>query len=163
MQRKRYHQKSVRVVIFELSRVKLDPDIASDMWPKILQHKWLLSEKVGRDVGFRTACIDFLENMDQAVDEYMSYRQLNILNEMGAQTVAREIWDTISDSQPPKQLVQRRVIASADGGGPFQEARRGSLENDLLLRAFRAPVRLISPKQLPASSPGGSSRSLPAC
>ena len=96
--------------IFELSGVKLDPDIASDMWPKILQHKWLLSEKVGRDVGFRTACIDFLENMDQAVDEYMSYRQRNILNEMGAQTVGREIWDTISDSQPPKQLVQRRVI-----------------------------------------------------
>ena len=96
--------------IFELSGVKLDLDIASDMWPKILQHKWLLSEKVGRDVGFRTACIDFLENMDQAVDEYMSYRQRNILNEMGAQTVAREIWDTISDSQPPKQLVQRRVI-----------------------------------------------------
>jgi SpoVK/Ycf46/Vps4 family AAA+-type ATPase len=29
---------------------------------------------------------------------------------MGAQTISREIWDTISDSQPPKQLVQRRII-----------------------------------------------------
>ena len=96
--------------IFELSGKKFDPDIALDMWPKILQHKWLLSEKVGGDVGFRTACIDFLENTEQAVDEYMSYRQRDILNEMGAQTVAREIWDTISDSQPPKQLVQRRII-----------------------------------------------------
>jgi SpoVK/Ycf46/Vps4 family AAA+-type ATPase len=96
--------------IFELSGVKFDPDIASDLWTKIMQHKWLLSEKVRRDVGFRTACIDFLENMEQALDEYMAYKRNDILNEMGAQTIGREIWDTISDSQPPKQLVQRRII-----------------------------------------------------
>ncbi len=96
--------------IFELSGVKFEPDIAQDLWGKILQHKWLLSEKVGRDVGFRTACIDFLENMEQAVDEYLTYKQRDILNELGAQTIGREVWDTISDSQPPKQLVQRRII-----------------------------------------------------
>lgn len=96
--------------IFELSGVKFEPETALELWGKILQHKWLLSEKLGRDVGFRTACIDFLENMEQAVNEYMSYQRKDILTEMGAQTIGREIWDTISDSQPPKQLVQRRII-----------------------------------------------------
>jgi SpoVK/Ycf46/Vps4 family AAA+-type ATPase len=96
--------------IFEISGTKLDPDIAADLWRKILQHKWLMSEKLGRDVGFRTACIDFLENVDQALREYMDYKRKDILVEMGAQRVSREIWDTISDSQPPKQLVQRRII-----------------------------------------------------
>jgi transitional endoplasmic reticulum ATPase len=96
--------------IFELSDMKFEPDIALDLWAKILQHKWLLSEKVGRDVGFRTACIDFLENMEQAVVEYTTYKRRDILKEMGAQTISREVWDTISDSQPPKQLVQRRII-----------------------------------------------------
>ena len=56
--------------IFEISGIKFDPDIAADIWPKILQHKWLMSEKLGRDVGLRTACIDFLENTDQALKEY---------------------------------------------------------------------------------------------
>ena len=60
--------------IFEISGTKFDPEIAADLWPKVLQHKWLLSEKVGRDVGLRTACIDFLENMDQAIKEYMDYK-----------------------------------------------------------------------------------------
>ncbi len=96
--------------IFEISGTKFDPDIAADLWTKILQHKWLLSEKLGRDVGLRTACIDFLENMDQALKEYMDYKRKDILTEMGAQIISREIWDTISDSQPPKQLVQRRII-----------------------------------------------------
>ncbi len=96
--------------IFEISGTKLDPDIAVDLWPKILQHKWLMSEKLGRDVGLRTACIDFLENMEQALNEYMAYKRRDILTEMGAQPISREMWETISDSQPPKQLVQRRII-----------------------------------------------------
>ena len=96
--------------IFEISGSRLDPDIAADLWPKILQHKWLLSEKLARDVGLRTACIDFLENVEQAHKEYMNYKRKDILNEMGAQTISREVWDTISDSQPPKQLVQRKII-----------------------------------------------------
>ena len=96
--------------IFELGGAKFEPDIALELWAKILQHKWLLSEKLGRDVGLRTACVDFLENMEQAVDEYRTYQRKNILTEMGAQTIGREMWETISESQPPKQLVQRRII-----------------------------------------------------
>jgi transitional endoplasmic reticulum ATPase len=96
--------------IFEISGTKFDPDAAADLWPRILQHKWLLSEKLHRDVGLRVACIDFLENMEQAREEYLAYQRRDILNEMGAQTISQELWDTISDSQPPKQIVQRKII-----------------------------------------------------
>lgn len=96
--------------IFELAGTRFEPDVAADLWPKILQHKWLLSEKLGRDVGFRIACIDFLENIGQATDEFMAYKRSGLLSEMGAQTLSRETWETISDSQPPKQLIQRRII-----------------------------------------------------
>ena len=96
--------------IFEISGTQLDPDIAAAMWPKILQHKWLMSEKHGRDVGLRAVCIDFVEHMEQAVQEYVDYKQKDVLVELGAQTFGREIGDTISDSQPPKQLVQKRII-----------------------------------------------------
>jgi len=96
--------------ILELSGAQYEPDVASDLWSDIIPHKWLLSEKVGRDVGLRTACIDFLENMEQAPDEYITYKQTNVLSDMGAQAVSREMWDTISDSQPPKQLVKCRII-----------------------------------------------------
>lgn len=96
--------------IFESSGTKLDPETATALWPRILQHKWLLSEILARDVGLRVACIDFLENMDQAREEYLAYKGRDILNEMGAQTIGKGLWDTISESQPPKQIVQRRII-----------------------------------------------------
>ena len=69
--------------IFELSGARFEPDIAADLWPKILKHKWLLSEKLGRDVGFRIACIDFVENVEQALDEYMTYKRTDILESDG--------------------------------------------------------------------------------
>ncbi|TSA12179.1 MAG: AAA family ATPase [Deltaproteobacteria bacterium] len=96
--------------IFEISGTRIDSDIAAELWPRILQHKWLMSEKLSRDVGLRVACIDFLENMEQAREEYLAYQQRDILNEMGAQTISQKLWDTISDSQPPKQIVQKRII-----------------------------------------------------
>jgi transitional endoplasmic reticulum ATPase len=96
--------------IFEISGEKFTPEIAVDLWPKILQHKWLLSEKLRRDVGLRTACIDYIDNMEQAHREFMTYQRKDILAEMGAQTISRDVWDTISDSQPPKKLVQRKII-----------------------------------------------------
>jgi len=96
--------------LFDISGEKFEPTIAADIWPKIIKHKWVLSEKVGRDVGIRTACIDYLENIDTVHDVHIAYKQAEILHEMGAQSINRDIWDTISDSQPPKQLVQRRII-----------------------------------------------------
>ena len=96
--------------ILEISGTILEPDVAAAVWPKILKHKWLMSEKNGRDVGLRAACIDFLEHMEEAVKEYLDYKRKDVLVELGAQALGRDTWDTISDSQPPKQLVQRRII-----------------------------------------------------
>jgi hypothetical protein len=38
--------------IFEMSGVEFEPNTAADLWIRIIDHKWLLSEKVGRDMGY---------------------------------------------------------------------------------------------------------------
>ena len=96
--------------IFESSGTKFEPEAAAELWPRIVQHKWLMSEKLGRDVGLRVACIDFLDHMEQADKEYLAYKRQDVLDEMGAQSFGRERWETISESQPPKQIVQRKII-----------------------------------------------------
>jgi transitional endoplasmic reticulum ATPase len=96
--------------IFEISGNRLEPETAAELWPRILQHKWLMSEKLARDVGLKVASIDFLENMELAREEYLAYQQRDLLQEMGGQTISQQLWDTISDSQPPKQIVQKRII-----------------------------------------------------
>jgi transitional endoplasmic reticulum ATPase len=76
--------------IWEISGTNFEPEAAAELWPRIVQHKWLMSEKLGRDVGLRVACIDFLENMEQADKEYLAYKRQDILDEMGAQSIGRD-------------------------------------------------------------------------
>jgi hypothetical protein len=40
---------------------------ARALWPRILEHKWFLSERLGRDVGLRVAAIDYLENIEREI------------------------------------------------------------------------------------------------
>ncbi len=96
--------------ILDYSGRKFEPETAGELWVKILQHKWFLSEKLGRDVGVRVACIDFVENIDVIRDEIDEAERVRVLRDLGAQMVQRDIWDTIADSQPPKQIVDKRII-----------------------------------------------------
>lgn len=96
--------------IFNYSGYKLEPEVAAEYWVKVLQHKWFLSEKLGRDVGFRVACVDFLDNTESIQQGLMNEQTLNLLKELGAQLVDRSVWDTISETQPPKRIVDKMII-----------------------------------------------------
>ena len=47
----------------KLAGVKLSAEEASAVWPRVLEHKWYLGERLGRDVGLRVAAADFFENV----------------------------------------------------------------------------------------------------
>ena len=50
-------------VLEELAGVKLRPAEARAEWPRVLEHKWFMSERLGRDVGLRVAALDYFENV----------------------------------------------------------------------------------------------------
>jgi len=96
--------------IFECTGQNIEPEIAGDLWSKILRHKWFLSEKLGRDVGTKVACLDFMENVDLGHLDDHDAKGTQLLKELGAQMVEASVWDTISETQPPKQVVKKRII-----------------------------------------------------
>ena len=52
-----------RRMIKELTGVRLPERKAREAWSSILEHKWYLGERLNRDVGLRTAAVDYLENI----------------------------------------------------------------------------------------------------
>jgi hypothetical protein len=36
---------------------------AREVWPQVLEHKWYMSERLGRDVGVKAAAADYFENV----------------------------------------------------------------------------------------------------
>jgi transitional endoplasmic reticulum ATPase len=96
-------------LIYDVSGHKFEPAVAGDLWIKILEHKWFLSEKLGRDVGIRVSALDLIENTDAVRDE-LEAENVRLLKELAAKMVDGDVWNTISDSQPPKQIVNKRII-----------------------------------------------------
>jgi Domain of unknown function (DUF4032) len=52
-----------RRTLKRLAGVSLSKAYAQDVWPQVLEHKWYLSERLGRDVGLRVAAVDYFENI----------------------------------------------------------------------------------------------------
>ncbi len=50
-------------VLKELAGVRLNSAEARAEWPRVLEHKWFVSERLGRDVGLRVAALDYFENV----------------------------------------------------------------------------------------------------
>jgi hypothetical protein len=49
--------------IFTLTGEKVFDFEARAEWARIVEHKWYLGEKLGRDVGFKVAAIDYVDNI----------------------------------------------------------------------------------------------------
>jgi len=107
---KKESPKSRVAKILALTGYSVDPETATEIWPAIQQHKWYLSEKLGRDVGVRIACLDYLENTDRVKLQQVDEERLKVIREMNGHMMDTDIWNTIADSQPPKQIVEKRII-----------------------------------------------------
>jgi Domain of unknown function (DUF4032) len=78
-----------RRMINDLTGVRVPDRKAREIWPSILEHKWYLGERLNRDVGLRTAAVDYLENI----------------------APPSVIWRTRHDSTPPRLPMMRPLIA----------------------------------------------------
>jgi Domain of unknown function (DUF4032) len=57
------HPQDQQRVLRRAAGVKLSETEAQIAWPRVLEHKWFLSERLGRDVGLRVAAVDYFENV----------------------------------------------------------------------------------------------------
>jgi len=56
-----------RKLLSEYLRGKIGEPEATYLWPRIMDHKWYLSERLSRDVGFHVAAVDYIENFHRPV------------------------------------------------------------------------------------------------
>ena len=54
-----------RRMLRDLTGLTVSADEARALWPRLLDHKWYMSERMGRDVGLRVAAIDFFEHVER--------------------------------------------------------------------------------------------------
>jgi len=60
--------------------------------------------------------MDFIENIETRDQNAQDLEKIQFLKKLGAMRVDQDVWETISESQPPKKIVNKRIIL------PFTEA-----------------------------------------
>lgn len=50
----------------EFTGKKFDSKEAKNVWSRVIDHKWYISERLKRDVGLKVAAVDYLENFYEA-------------------------------------------------------------------------------------------------
>ena len=68
--------KSRRRELRRLAGVSLSEREARAAWPRIMDHKWYMGERLGRDVGLRVAAVDYFENVAPPRAAYRANRDL---------------------------------------------------------------------------------------
>ena len=56
-----------RDIIFALIQIRLPEEEAQRDWKEILKHKFLISEKLGRNVGIHVATLDYYTNIKRKI------------------------------------------------------------------------------------------------
>jgi class 3 adenylate cyclase len=136
---------------------KLGSDLVAELWTHIQRHKWFLSEQLGRDVGIKVACIDYIENTDSmqtALEEsqrdYLLQKLAARLGE-GFNSMVQEpsIIDSIMETFGPylsTEVVDE--ILKSPGGAEI----RGELREITILvsdiREFTRTTELLEPGQV---------------
>jgi len=65
-----------QIALCELADVKLSKKEAIETFERIVDHKWYVSERLGRDVGMRVAAIDYFENIQPVRNKKINTRTL---------------------------------------------------------------------------------------
>ncbi len=65
---------SERRILSSLTGIKLSEQDACRAWTRVLDHKWYVSERMGRDVGLRVAAIDYFENIEPVREQHKAKR-----------------------------------------------------------------------------------------
>ena len=102
--------KEYQIFLDQCCSKKVDPLTAEMLFPKIKNHKWILSEKLHRDVGMKVATLDYLENEEPLDQAGVEPSGPPLIAGLEAERIERSVWDTIADSQPPKQVVNRSEV-----------------------------------------------------
>lgn len=92
-----------RRILQELAGVKLSAREAREAMPSIQNHKWYISERMGRDVGLKVAAIDYFDNIykprasQRSGSLPLTQRLKNAAKGLGALYLAHQSWKAHED------------------------------------------------------------------
>lgn len=73
---------SEQIFLKQMFHIKVAKNEAKTFFERILDHKWYVSERLGRDIGLPVAAMDFVTNIEGLPSNKRKKRKINRFNKM---------------------------------------------------------------------------------
>lgn len=125
-----------------------DEDFAKKLWFEILEHKYRISERLGRNVGIRVATLDYLENVKGIIkspkiieeEEFIKTLKLATKDPLTGLYNRRYMFDAIRQMIRKKQNFSLAFL-DLDGFKKYND-KEGHQAGDVILQEFAAVLKL---------------------
>ncbi|OIO02186.1 hypothetical protein AUJ67_03090 [Candidatus Desantisbacteria bacterium CG1_02_49_89] len=138
-------------ILFELASVRFPEDRAKALWQEILRHKYIISERLGRNIGVRVATLDYLENIKKLISapviipetEFAKTLKLSTTDDLTGLYNRRYLNNRLRAMVSEAQAERSRfsvLMMDLDGFKKFNDTQ-GHQAGDLILQEFARVLR----------------------
>jgi len=138
-------------ILFELTSERFPEEKAKALWQEILHHKYVISEKLGRNIGIRVATLDYLENVKKLIkapviiseSEFSKKIKLSTTDALTGLFNRRHLYEKLramvseASAEKSKFCV---LMTDLDGFKKFNDTQ-GHQAGDLILQEFAHTLR----------------------
>ena len=140
-----------RDILFGIAAVSFPEDKAKALWQEILRHKYIISERLGRNIGIRVATLDYLENIKKLITapviipetEFAKTLKLSTTDELTGLKNRRYLNDrlraAVSEATAERSKFSM-LMMDLDGFKRFNDTQ-GHQAGDLILQEFARMLR----------------------
>lgn len=133
-------------LLYSLSSERFPEQKARELWQEILRHKYIMSEKLNRNVGIRVATLDYLENIKKIIEapriveesDFAKTLKLSFTDPLTGLYNRRYFEEQLSELialSPAQSLTFSLLMMDLDGFKRFND-REGHQAGDLILQEF---------------------------
>ena len=152
-------------ILYTITSERFSEPDAKKLWQEILQHKYITSEKLGRNIGIRVAVLDYLENIKKIIEtpkiieesEFRKTLNLATTDQLTGLFNRRKIIDEILLRIADHKKTDKKfciMMLDLDGFKKLNDTQ-GHQAGDLILQEFASILRTEAPEDAIIGRYGG--------
>jgi len=138
-------------ILFDLTSERFPEERAKILWQEILKHKYMMSEKLGRNIGIRVTTLDYLENIKKLIKAPLIISETALLKTIKLSNTdpltglfnRRYLLEKLSEMVAEAEASKEKIcvfMMDLDGFKKFND-REGHQAGDVILQEFAHSLR----------------------
>ncbi len=135
-------------LLYQLVSEEFSYEAAKKLWFEIIEHKWKISQQLGRNIGIRVATLDYLENIKKLIKAPKIVEETEFIKtvKLATRDVLTGVYNRLYLFNVVRQKIRQKqqfsfALLDLDGFKKYND-KEGHQAGDVILQEFAATLKL---------------------